>query len=203
MPGHDYRFDYPFTAFENAPWSKLKPEEIAFPLNGCKIVLSETANAGRNVLAMTNLRALTGTITEHTVRRFGEGSFAPALVASGDDARILGALAGTEYVGLAVSGSGRATTVFCSAPFIPREVLADLADEAGVHRYLDTLTDVVRADERFIAIHTKQGGDRTLNLLEPAVVTDALTGERIGSGSRIPLVLPPDSTTILELIPLD
>ncbi len=201
VPGIDYRFDYPFTAFENAPWSKLKPEEIAFPLNGCKVVLSETANAGRCVLEMTNLRALEGTITKHAARRFGEGSFAPALVPSGADVRVLGTLAGTEYTGLVADGSGRATTVFCSAPFIPREILANLADEAGVHRYLDTLTDVVRADSRFVAIHTKEGGDRTLNLLESAMVTDALTGERIGSGSRIPLVLPPDSTTILELTP--
>ncbi len=201
VPGIDYRFEYPFTAFENAPWSKLKPEEIAFPLNGCKVVLSETANAGRCVLEMTNLRALTGTITEHTTRRFGEGSFAPALVPVGDGVRILGTLAGTEYTGLIADGSGRATTVFCSAPFIPREVLANLADEAGVHRYLDTLTDVVRADARFVAIHTKEGGPRTLNLPTSYAVTDALTGVAIGSGSHMPLVLPPDSTTILELTP--
>jgi len=173
-------------------------------------VLNQTANVGLCALEMTNLRALEGTITEHTVRRFGEGSFAPALVLNTSRLtgfggvpwpRTLGKIAGTEHTGLVAHYSGRRTTIFSSAPFLPREVLANVADEAGVHRYLDSLTEVVRADSRFIAIHTKEGGPRTLNLLTDCTVTDALTGEAIGSGVQMPMNLPPDSTTILEITP--
>ena len=89
--------------------------------------------------------------------------------------------------------------MFCAVPFLPRQVLANIAHEAGVHRYVDSLTEVVRADSRFVAVHTKEGGERMLNLPGASTVSDAITGEEIGRGTRVPLSLTPDSTSIYEL----
>ena len=58
-------------------------------------------------------------------------------------------------------------------------------DQAGVHRYLHRLDDVVRADSWLLAIHTDAGGPRTLHLPRPARVTDAITGELVGAGKTV------------------
>ncbi|MCK5802214.1 MAG: beta-galactosidase [Lentisphaeria bacterium] len=199
VAGRQYHLDYPLAVFKNAPWSRHKPDRIALPLRGAKFVFKDTSNVGACTVVLKNLRAVKGTVERRRIASFGSGVFGPALVPSGAQSRLLGTLAGTEYAGLAARGKGRGAIVFCAAPFLPRQVLANLAQAAGVHRYLDNLTDVVRADSRFIAIHTKEGGRRTLNLRVRSTVRDAMTGVEIGRGSRVPLNLSPDSTSIYEL----
>ena len=199
VAGKQYHLDCPLAGFESAPWSRNKPDTIALPLRGAKFVFNDTGNVGACTITLQGLRAVAGTVKRRPVASFGSGTFGPALVPSGAQARLLGTLSGTDYAGLAVSGTGRGTTVFCAAPFLPRQVLANVAQEAGVHRYVDSLTDVVRADSRFVAIHTKEGGERTLNLPVESIVSDAVTGEQIGRGTRVPLDLPSDSTSIYEL----
>ena len=125
--------------------------------------------------------------------------FGPALVPGGARGRVLGLVSGTTYPGLVASGKGRATSVFCAAPFVPRELLVNLMREAGVHRYLDTTDDVVRADSRYLVIHTRQGIARNLKLTRECLVTDALTGEELGKGKALPIEFPATSTTVLEL----
>jgi len=197
--GRQYHLDYPLAGFENSPWSRNKPDRIALPLRGAKFVFRDTASVGTCTVTLKDLRAVNGTVKRRQVASFGSGIFGPALVPSGEGIRLLGTLKGTDYAALAVRGTGRGTTVFCTAPFLPRQVLANLAYEAGVHRYVDSLIEVVRADSRFVAIHTKEGGKRTLNLPFPGLVTDAMTGAEIGRGKHLPLNLPPDSTSIYEL----
>ena len=197
--GEQYHLDYPLAGFENSPWSRNKPDRIALPLRGAKFVFRNTTSVGTCTVTLKGLRAVNGTVKRRQVASFGSGVFGPALVASGAQIRLLGTLRGTDYAGLAVRGTGRGTTVFCTAPFLPRQVLANLAHEAGVHRYVDGLTDVVRADSRFVAIHTKEGGKRTLKLPVRSIVRNAMTGAEIGRGKRVPLNLPPDSTSIYEL----
>ena len=199
VAGKQYHLDYPLSSFDNSPWSRNKPDTIAMPLRGAKFVFSDTANAGACTVVLQGLRTLTGTVERREVTSFGSGVFGPALVPSNARARRLGTLSGTDYAGLAVSGAGRGTTVFCAAPFLPRQVLANVASMAQVHRYVHSLSDVVRADSRFVAIHTKEGGKRTLNLPAGSTVSNAITGEQIGRGKRVALNLPPDSTSIYEL----
>ena len=72
--------------------------------------------------------------------------------------------------------------------------------EAGVHRYTTNPADVLRADSRFIALHTKEGGPRTLSLPKPATLRDAISGQTIGQGQRVEVTLPPNSTSIYEMV---
>ena len=98
-------------------------------------------------------------------------------------------------------GDGAGSVLFSSAPFIPRDLLAEMVRRAGVHQYIDAPGDVVRADSRFICIHTKEGGPRKLRLPEACTVSDAFTGAVLGTGASVDLTLPRNSTTLLERIP--
>lgn len=90
-------------------------------------------------------------------------------------------------------------TVYSAVPFVPRELLSAAMHEAGVHRYIDEGDEVLRADARFIALHTAEGGRRELRLPRQAAVTNALTGEPLQTGSTITLDLERNSTLLMEL----
>jgi hypothetical protein len=89
--------------------------------------------------------------------------------------------------------------MFSALPFVPRQILAALLDEAGVQRYTTSPEIIVRADSGLVALHTKDGGRCDLRLPRAATVSDALTGAAIGQGERLTLDLPPTSTTLLRL----
>lgn len=197
--GKSYRFDYPLAAFTNAPWAQVRPERPALPLRGAKFVLHETANVGRCVLELRNLRTDEGEIVTRSVLRFGSGGFAPALIPR--SGAVLGTIAGTDLPGLVATSSGRSTSIFCSVPTIPNTLLSGVMRAAGVHQYIDASPDILRADARFVALHTATGGTRTLRLPAPATVTDALTGRTLGAGAEVTLELEPDSTLLMELRP--
>lgn len=199
VDGQSGRMHWPLEAFESAPWSREEHAAPVLPLRGCKFVLRKTANVGRCVLEMRELSAIEGEVTERKVARYGSGAFAPALVPVGEDARTLGRIAGTDLAGIVAKGSGEGLTVYSATPFIPRQVLAAAMREAGVHRYIDETEDVLRADGRFIALHTATGGPRALRLPRAATVADALTGEVPGSGRALVVQTEPDSTMLLEL----
>ncbi|MGD9495745.1 MAG: beta-galactosidase [Armatimonadota bacterium] len=198
VEGESYRFDWPLEAFTNAPWARNRPERPALPLQGAKFVLREVANVGCCTLEMTNLSAETGEVIAREELRFGSGAFGPALIPR-QGGRLLGRIAGTDLPGLVATGSGRALSVFCSVPYVPRELLAGVMREAGVHQYIDEGPDVLRADARLIALHTAAGGPRTLRLPAAATVSDALSGATLGAGTEIALELEPESTVLMEL----
>jgi len=201
VAGGSRRLNYSLSGFDNAPWSKKKPDTMALPLRGMKFVIDNTANVGQCSLSLTNLESLDGEETRERAPRYGTESFRPALVPAADGLRVLGRIQGTDLPALVATGQGLGTTVFSCVPFIPREVFAALMKQAGVHQYVDVRGDVLRADSRFLAIHTKPGGARTLKLPTVSVVRDALTGKTLGRGRAVPILLPPTSTTILELSP--
>jgi beta-galactosidase len=73
--------------------------------------------------------------------------------------------------------------------------------EAGVHIFISA-EDVFYAGGKWLCLHTKDGGQRTLNLPFAAEVTNAVTGEKISStGNQVTVELPPKSTTLLRLKP--
>ncbi len=198
---------YPLAAFTNAPWARVRPAAPALPLKGMKFVLRGTDGAGPCEVDFAGLRWLRGQLTRREVRSFGDAAdgssavFGPGLIPSGAGCTVLGRIGDTARPGLVRSGQGAGLTVFCAVPFVPRQVLAAVAREAGVHQYDDHLEDVVRADSRLLAIHTREGGPRTIHLLHRGTVTDALSGQVVGRAPGLVLTLPPTSTTLLEVKP--
>jgi len=184
---------YALQEFTNADWSKQKPERPAWPLTGIKLVFYGTAGAGRFDVGIRQFARLFGETSQEERHLFGDNApFGPVLVAK--DGEPVGVADGTDLCLLAVKDHGR--NVFLGAPFAPRELLAALAEAAGVHRYDTDPGDVVRADSRYLVIHTKHGGPRHIHLPHHADVTDAQTGDPVGTGTTFDTVLPPNSTSI-------
>ncbi|MEN6301753.1 MAG: beta-galactosidase [Armatimonadia bacterium] len=192
---------YPRAAFDNAPWSKSKPERPALPLRGMKFVVGGVNGIGPMTVQLRNLRALTGTVKTTPVCRFGDGTFGPLVTPLPQPGvEVLGHIEGRQDGLLATSGRGLQTVLYCPVPYLPAEVLMGVLAEAGVHRYTTNPADVLRADSRFMALHTKEGGARTLSLPKPATLRDAISGQTIGQGQRIEVTLPPNSTSIYEML---
>lgn len=191
---------YPLRAFMNAPWAQVRPERPALPLRGMKFVVDGVGSIGPVTVQLRNLRTLTGDIIPARAARFGEGTFGPLVTAvASSGTTILGHIEGRVDGLLAVRGTGPTTTVYCPIPYLPRELLTNVLRAAGVHRYDVDTQDVLRADSRLIAIHTKEGGQRTLRLPASAVLKEAITGVKVGEGTTVPLKLEPNSTTILQV----
>ncbi len=127
---------------------------------------------------------------------FGDGQpFGPVLAAR--DGTRIGFAEGTQHCLLASKAAGR--QIFLGAPFATRQLLAAILGTAGVHRYDANLEDVVRGDSLLLIVHTKDGGPREIVLPRPARLSDALSGESVGSGKRISVKLPASTTAIWRL----
>ena len=189
---------YPLQAFTNAPWSKEKPKRPALPLRGMKFVLSNVANAGECELQLSQLRSLRGDVTTQQVRTFGAGFVAPTLTPTGEGYRVLGTVEGTDRPGLVVTGEGKGTVLFCAAPFIPRQTLRALMRQAGIEAYDGNTDDVLRADTRYIAIHTKAGGQRALHLPGGGRLRCA-DGAGAGRRREVTVELPEESYRVFRL----
>lgn len=187
-----------FANLQNAPWAKVRPPRPALPLQGMKFVFRGTQGAGPVRVHLRNLQTLAGDLETRQRAVFGTGAFGPALVPAAGAGKTLGLVADTSWPGLVRRGSGRTLVLFCAVPVLPREILRNVAREVGVHVYSPDRRDVVRADSRYLVIHTKEGGPRWLRLPRAAVLRDAMTGETIGEGRRIKLSLPPNSTTVWD-----
>ncbi len=81
--------------------------------------------------------------------------------------------------GLVMKHFGGWTSIFSSAPMLPRQLLRNMAKLAGVHFYLDT-PDVVWASQQMLAVCVDQAGPRRINLRKPATVRDLYRDEIIG-----------------------
>ncbi|MFH0965523.1 MAG: hypothetical protein V2A58_16105 [Planctomycetota bacterium] len=80
-----------------------------------------------------------------------------------------------DLAGMAVKSLDGWTSIYAASLCLPHEVLANVAARAGVHCY-SAPGDVVYANDRFLAIHTRQGGPRTIRLRRRTDVIDALSG---------------------------
>ncbi len=164
-----------------------------------KFVLDGLGGAGAVTLDLRGLCTLTGRVVTTPVRRFGEGTFGPLVApVAGPNATVLGHVEGRPEGLLVRRGAGTSLVLYCPVPYLPREVLAAVLDEAGVHRFDADAADIVRADSRFVAIHTKAGGARRLSFPRPVAACDAVSGQSLGQGTSLELTLPANSTTILE-----
>lgn len=201
LPRDQWReLSIPVQAFTNAPWSAQKPPQPAWPLQGMKFVIDGISNAAVT-LEMQGLSALSGKITGRKVCHFGDGAAFGPLVApvAAPGVTALGHVEAQPEALLAVRGEGTKLSLYCPVPFLPREILAVVLAQAGVHVYDTDPADVLRADSRFLAIHTKAGGPRRLSFPLPVAVHEAISGKLLGQGGSLDLQLPPNSTAILEM----
>lgn len=186
--------------FEPAPWRPPDVPAPRMPLSGLKLVLDGLSNA-EGVLLVRDLEAVWGTVTEREERGYDSPGGEHLCLAIDDPAATPIArdpTSGEVLVAARPSGS-RARHVISTLPYVPRELLVAIMDEAGVHRYLDTPHVIVRADGHLIALHTAKGGKYTLALPRQAKVRDALTNRPVGQGKSVVSDLPAPSTTLLEL----
>ena len=102
---------------------------------------------------------------------------APFAVADDPKAVVLGTLADGRP-GLVVRQFAAWTAVFSTAPLLPRDLLRNLAEFAGVHLYVDT-PDVVWACEDMLAICVNEPGTRRVRLPGRRTVTDLYRDERV------------------------
>ncbi|MGQ9731847.1 MAG: beta-galactosidase [Candidatus Zipacnadales bacterium] len=190
----------PCASFTKAPWDRSGARQLTFPLRGLKIVLDGITSNRPGALLLRNLVAMRGPVTEHAERGYGDPVH-PTLVLTIDDpqAVVLGHDPATNAVLLACKGEAGKRQVLSTVPFVPRQLLMALMDEAGVCRYVDSPEVVVRADSDMISLHTKIGGRYELRLPQAATVRDALTGQHIGRGRRLSVDLPPNSTKLLAI----
>jgi len=199
VPAAAATFVFPLASFVRAPWSQAPAVVPRFPLSGAKFVLNGLSGAEPVRLFLKGFAWVMGDVRRTDVGQYGEAGESCTVLTIGEpQATVLGRTAGTRAVVVASRGAAGRRQVFSTVPFIRREVLAALMDEAGVHRYVLTPEVVVRVDSGLLALHSRTGGAVELRLPQAAALRDALTGGAMGRGSAIRLELPPDSTTLLR-----
>ncbi|MBN2450082.1 MAG: beta-galactosidase, partial [Lentisphaeria bacterium] len=123
----------------------------------------------------------------------------PVFAATAGDVEVLGRLPDGSP-GLVLRRFPSWTAVFSAAPLLPARAWRALAQQAGVHLYIDT-PDVVWASGDVLAVCVDEPGQRVLHLPRRAEVLDLYTGERITpDGDRLPLDFAAQSTRLLRLL---
>jgi len=190
----------PFAGFVRAPWHQGEARTLTFPLTGGKLVLDGLAGGRVGTLIIRDLSAVDGELAKREAREYGDpASACPVLAIEDEKAAPLGRDPETGAILLAAKGQAPSRHVLSTVPFLPREVIAALMDQAGVCRYIDSPAVIVGADSDLISLHTAAEGKYELRLPRPATVVDAFTGKPIGRGTRMTVDLPPTSTTLLRL----
>jgi hypothetical protein len=96
--------------------------------------------------------------------------------------------------------------IFVGPPGLTSELLRAAAREAGVHLFTET-DCIVYARDSFVVIHASQDGSITLKLPAPPasagraaswIVTDVNTGQTVGRGGSVRLVLKRGDTKVLH-----
>jgi hypothetical protein len=98
--------------------------------------------------------------------------FSPMFVADDPEARVHGTLLAARAPGLVSKRVGAMTSLFSAAPCPPPELLRNIFRHAGVHLYSDG-TDLVYANQRFVAFCANGAGTKTLRLPRTGDLHDA------------------------------
>ncbi len=83
---------------------------------------------------------------------------------------------------MAIKHVGGVASVLVGGLTLPARMLANLAAEAGVHRYIDP-GDVIRTDGRFMGITACKAGRKTVCLPAPCEVADLFSAETVCRGT--------------------
>ncbi len=89
-------------------------------------------------------------------------------------------------------------SLFVGVPRLTPELLRTAAKKAGVHLF--TQTDcVVYANGPFLAVHSTKAGTVQIDTGSSSVVTDVLTGKKIGKGPKLSLPMGFSETRIMQI----
>ena len=80
---------------------------------------------------------------------------APTFVVEDAGATVAAHYTWDRLPGMAVKDMGDWTSIYVGSLHVPHELLAPIADRAGVHRYSEA-GDIVYANDHFLAVHTPQ-----------------------------------------------
>jgi hypothetical protein len=73
-------------------------------------------------------------------------------------------------------GTSKATDIWIGSVMAPADLLRCIARRAGCHLYCDG-DEIIYADKSFLAIHTREAGERTFNLRRKADVVEVFSGD--------------------------
>ena len=102
---------------------------------------------------------------------------------------------GSAAVALRQTRDGQ--SLFVGAPGLTSELLRLAARKAGVHLYTQTDCNVY-ANGPIVAVHASQDGPIALDTGHRGQVTDAMTGDLVGSGPRVELSMKKGDTRVLR-----
>jgi len=126
----------------------------------------------------------------------------PVLWVDDPQAEVAGRLTLNGKPGLAVKREGQRTTIVASTLNVPPGLLRNAARAAGVHIYLDT-DDACYADGRYLAVHAKTAGTKTLRLPGPRRVRDVIRDRALADATdTVSLNMAAGETVFLELEPV-
>lgn len=113
-------------------------------------------------------------------------TLAPVIAVNDPTARVLGYH--TAQNGWAENAAGLAVkeknengrqwvSIYSAVPCFPQALLRNILTHLGCHVYDETASDVVYADNNYVAVHSLFGGDKTIRLPQRSTVYDVFTGE--------------------------
>lgn len=112
----------------------------------------------------------------HPARYIGWDRYiAPQIYGADATARVLARFVLDDRPAYCLKEMPRWKSLWLGVPECPAALYRRAAELAGVHIY-DDADDVVYASDRYLVIHTKWGGHRTIRLRQPMLVEDALSG---------------------------
>lgn len=102
-------------------------------------------------------------------------------------------------VAFAVKDFGEWQSVYVSTPFVPEDTVRKIARAAGVHIYNET-NEIFYANRQYVALHVKEGGERTIRLPQPADVYDRFEGQYLArAATEFTFTIPDRSTKLFRL----
>ena len=140
----------------------------------------------------------------HVGSHFGpERAVLPTLTIADKAATRLGANTDNKTT-FSVKRSDVWTSVYAGTLPLSANVLRNIFRMASVHLYADTAgkEDRIAASTRLVAVSSQRGGTLKVNLTAPHDITDAMTRQRLESGSDTSLKLAPGETRLLDIKPL-
>lgn len=113
-------------------------------------------------------------------------TLAPVIAVNDPEARVLGYH--TAQNGWAANSAGLAVkemnengrqwvSIYSAVPCFPQALLRNILTHLGCHVYDETASDVVYADNNYVAVHSLFGGDKTIRLPRRSTVYDVFNGK--------------------------
>ncbi|MBU0478572.1 beta-galactosidase [bacterium] len=185
------------------PDSPIKPEEITFPLHYLRLFLDINLRKDYD-LSLKDLETFSGGTKKEEIACFGKELLIEGPVFYVDDPTVtvlgLQPFKSKKLPAFCLKNFKGWTSIYISIPFVSRDVLQNIFEYAGVHRYLDTKNDIIYANKSMLSIHTKEGGKKIISLPQPMDVYDAFAQKVIGKEiSSFTVNIPPCSTVLYLL----